>query len=97
LVVGSWPTKLISQRQQRQLRSVGSWPAAFDSGKVAGRQPQRHFHWDNVHRTTFFSGRWEQDIFNNGPVQPAYNPYFSACLSSQNNIFISQKINETVF
>jgi hypothetical protein len=25
-----------------------------------------------------------------GPVHPAYNPYFSACFFSRNNIFLSQ-------
>jgi hypothetical protein len=28
-----------------------------------------------------------------GPVQPAYNPYFSACFFNRNSIFLSQKIS----
>jgi hypothetical protein len=33
----------------------------------------------------------------NGHVHPAYNPYFSACFFSQNNIFLSQQINQPCF
>jgi hypothetical protein len=29
-----------------------------------------------------------------GPVQPAYNLYFSACFFSRNSIFLSQKISQ---
>jgi hypothetical protein len=28
------------------------------------------------------------------PVQPAYDPYFSDCFFSRNNVFLSQKISQ---
>jgi hypothetical protein len=31
------------------------------------------------------------------PVHPAYNPSFSACFFSQNNIFLSQQISQVFF
>jgi hypothetical protein len=34
---------------------------------------------------------------HNGPVHPAYNPYFSACFFSRNNIFLSQQISQQYF
>jgi hypothetical protein len=32
-----------------------------------------------------------------GPVHPAYNPSFSACFFNQNNVFLSQQINQQCF
>jgi hypothetical protein len=32
-----------------------------------------------------------------GPVHPAYNPSFSACFFSQNNVFLSQQISQQCF
>jgi hypothetical protein len=32
-----------------------------------------------------------------GPVRLSYNPYFSACFFSWNNIFLSQQISEQYF
>jgi hypothetical protein len=34
---------------------------------------------------------------NVGPVHPAYNPYFSACLFSRNSVFLSQQISQQCF
>jgi hypothetical protein len=34
---------------------------------------------------------------NYDPVHPAYNPYFSACFFSRNNIFLSQQISQQCF
>jgi hypothetical protein len=36
-------------------------------------------------------------ITHKGPVHPAYNPSFSACFFSWNNIFLSQQISQQCF
>jgi hypothetical protein len=33
----------------------------------------------------------------NGPVHPAYNPYFLACFFSRNSVFLSQQISQQYF
>jgi hypothetical protein len=33
----------------------------------------------------------------NGPVHPAYNPYFSACFFIRNSVFLSQQISQQCF
>jgi hypothetical protein len=38
-----------------------------------------------------------QDRRKKEPVHPAYNPSFSACFFSRNNIFLSQQISQQCF
>jgi hypothetical protein len=39
----------------------------------------------------------KESRFAFGPVHPAYNPSFSACFFSRNNIFLSQQISQQYF